>query len=85
MLSVALYNPLYYRCSSNDKYFFDGPLSMTQAHIAYLRQLPAVDEVLRDAETQPWVADFPRTTITTAVREVLETARQTIIHSRELT
>ncbi|MEE8301181.1 MAG: L-seryl-tRNA(Sec) selenium transferase [Candidatus Tectomicrobia bacterium] len=56
---------------------------MTQAHIAYLRQLPAVDEVLRDAETQPWVSDFPRTTITTVVRDVLETARQTIIQATD--
>jgi L-seryl-tRNA(Ser) seleniumtransferase len=42
-----------------------------------------VDEVLRDAETQPWVADFSRTRITTAVRDVLETARQTVIQATD--
>lgn len=56
---------------------------MTTTHIAYLRRLPAVDELLREAETQPWQADFPQTTITAAVREVLQAVRQVILQAAD--
>lgn len=54
---------------------------MTKTHIAYLRRLPAVDDLLRAAETQPWQADFPQATVTAAVREVLEAVRQVILQA----
>jgi L-seryl-tRNA(Ser) seleniumtransferase len=52
---------------------------MSQAHAVYLRQLPSVDEVLRSPEAQVWAVQFSRQAVTAAVRQVLETSRQTIL------
>ncbi|MCZ6872405.1 MAG: L-seryl-tRNA(Sec) selenium transferase [bacterium] len=56
---------------------------MIKTHVAYLRQLPAVDEVLRDAETQPWITEFPRATITSVIRHVLESIRQVVLQASD--
>lgn len=57
--------------------------TMTQAHTAYLRQLPAVDEILRDAEAEPWITQYARSTVTTAIRQVLQSYRQTILQATD--
>ncbi|MGQ4808088.1 L-seryl-tRNA(Sec) selenium transferase [Candidatus Entotheonellaceae bacterium PAL068K] len=54
-------------------------------HTAYLRQLPGVDELLREAQSQPWVTQYARRTVTEAVRQVLQTHRQTILHTTDPT
>jgi L-seryl-tRNA(Ser) seleniumtransferase len=56
---------------------------MMQDRTAYLRQLPAVDEVLRAAQQQTWSASYARSTVTTAVRDVLTGCRQTILRAAD--
>ncbi len=52
-------------------------------HTAYLRQLPAVDEILRQDEVQSWMDQFSRSAVTTEVRQVLQTYRQQILQTSE--
>jgi L-seryl-tRNA(Ser) seleniumtransferase len=56
---------------------------MMQDRTAYLRQLPAVDEVLRAAQQQTWSASYARSTVTAAVRDVLTGCRQTILQAAD--
>jgi L-seryl-tRNA(Ser) seleniumtransferase len=56
---------------------------MLQAHTTYLRQLPAVDEVLRHPQVQTWLTQMPRATVTAAVRHVLQTCRQTLLQATD--
>ena len=56
---------------------------MRQLHAAYFRQLPSVDEVLRSPEAQLWMAQSSRVVVTEAVRAVLATTRQTILHTSD--
>lgn len=56
---------------------------MAHMHTPYLRQLPAVDELLRDVEAQPWSTPFARRTVTEAVRQVLQTYRQSILQTTD--
>jgi L-seryl-tRNA(Ser) seleniumtransferase len=58
--------------------------TVSQEHAAYLRQLPAVDEVLRDAEAQPWITQYARSTVTAAVRQVLAARRQAILQTPDM-
>lgn len=57
--------------------------TMSQVHSTYLRQLPAVDEVLRGAEAQPWITQYARRTVRDIVRQTLEHHRQTILQTTE--
>ena len=54
---------------------------MSQLHSTYLRQLPAVDEVIREAATRPWITQYARRAVTDAVRHVLQTLRQAILQT----
>lgn len=56
---------------------------MSHIHAAYLRRLPAVDEILRHDEVQTWIEQFSRSAVTTEVRQVLLTYRQQILQSTE--
>jgi L-seryl-tRNA(Ser) seleniumtransferase len=56
---------------------------MLPTQTTYLRQLPAVDEFLRHAQVQAWMAQFSRAVVTEAVRHVLRTCRQTILQTSE--
>jgi L-seryl-tRNA(Ser) seleniumtransferase len=55
--------------------------TMAQVRAVYLRQLPAVDEVLRDAAVQPWLTQYGRSAVTAAVRQALADCRQTILRT----
>jgi L-seryl-tRNA(Ser) seleniumtransferase len=57
---------------------------MSQVHTTYLRQLPAVDEVLRHPQVQTWLTHLPRATVTAAVRQVLQRCRQTILQTTDM-
>lgn len=52
---------------------------MSQIHSLYLRQLPAVDEILRQDELQAWIEQSSRSAVTAEVRQVLETYRRQIL------
>ena len=56
---------------------------MLQAHTAYFRKLPSVDEVLRSPEAQLWMAQSSRAVVTEAVREVLAMTRQAILQATD--
>ncbi|MGA2954392.1 MAG: L-seryl-tRNA(Sec) selenium transferase [Thermodesulfobacteriota bacterium] len=49
----------------------------------YLRTLPAVDELLRQAQVQPLLKIHSRTLVVESIRKVLEEKRQTIFQSRD--
>jgi L-seryl-tRNA(Ser) seleniumtransferase len=57
---------------------------MSHVHTAYLRKLPAVDEILRAPQVQRWIAQFSRHVVTTAIRQVLQQCRQRILHTTEV-
>lgn len=54
---------------------------MSQIHTTYLRQLPAVDEILRHQDVQDWIAHFSRQAVTEGIRHVLEQCRQQILQT----
>lgn len=54
---------------------------MSQVHIAYLRRLPAVDEVLRSSSVQQLETKFSRQAVKTAVRQALDSARHSILQA----
>ena len=54
-------------------------------HIPYLRQLPAVDDLLRTPQAQRWQNQFPRQTVTAAVRQALEAIRRRILQTTDET
>jgi L-seryl-tRNA(Ser) seleniumtransferase len=56
---------------------------MSATQTVYLRRLPAVDEFLRHLQVQAWVAQFSRATVIAAVRQVLQSCRQTILHTTD--
>jgi L-seryl-tRNA(Ser) seleniumtransferase len=53
------------------------------AHLSYLRRLPAVDELLRTPQAQHWQARLSRQTVTDAVRQALEAIRRSILQTTE--
>ncbi len=54
---------------------------MAHVHTAYFQKLPSVDEVLRSAEAQAWIAQASRPLVVEAVRQVLTTARRAILQA----
>ena len=56
---------------------------MSQIHAAYLRQLPAVDELLRHQDVQEWMHHFSRHAVTTSIRQVLQQCRQHILQTSD--
>jgi L-seryl-tRNA(Ser) seleniumtransferase len=56
---------------------------MSQVHTAYLRQLPAVDEILRTPQVQMWIAQFSRSVVTAAVRQTLQECRRLILQTTD--
>jgi L-seryl-tRNA(Ser) seleniumtransferase len=52
-------------------------------HTTYLRQLPAVDEILRTPQVQTWMAQFSRRLVTAAVRQALQHHRQRILQASD--
>ena len=58
---------------------------MSHMHTAYLRQLPAVDEILRAPQVQTWMVQFSRRVVTAAVRQALQQYRQLILQTTDLT
>ncbi len=57
--------------------------SMLHIHTTYLRQLPAVDEILRHETVQSWVEQFSRNAVTAEVRQVLQTYRHNILRTTD--
>ncbi len=56
---------------------------MAQVHTTYLRQLPAVDEILRHDQVQAWIEQFSHQAVTAEVRQVLDTYRQQILQTTD--
>jgi L-seryl-tRNA(Ser) seleniumtransferase len=56
---------------------------MAHVHTAYLRRLPAVDEILRHDQVQTWIEQFSRHAVTVEVRQVLDTYRQQILQTTD--
>jgi L-seryl-tRNA(Ser) seleniumtransferase len=56
---------------------------MAHVHTAYLRRLPAVDEILRHDQVQTWIEQFSRHAVTAEVRQVLDTYRQQILQTTD--
>ena len=54
-------------------------------HLPYLRQLPAVDDLLRTPQAQHWQDQFPRHTVTQAVRQALDAIRGRILQTTDET
>ena len=57
---------------------------MSHVRTAYLRKLPAVDEILRAPQVQLWIAQFSRRVVTAAVRQALQHCRQQILHTPDV-
>lgn len=56
---------------------------MANVHTPYLRQLPAVDEILRHDQVQAWIEQLSRQAVTAEVRQVLDTYRQQILQTTD--
>lgn len=56
---------------------------MAHVHAAYLRRLPAVDEILRHHQVQTWAEQFSRNAVTVEVRQVLDAYRQQILQTTD--
>src|SRR5688572_12204138 len=56
---------------------------MAHVQSAYLRRLPAVDEILRHDQVQTWIEQFSRNAVTAEVRQVLNTYRQQILQTTD--
>ena len=56
---------------------------MAHVHTAYLRRLPAVDEILRHDQVQTWIEQFSRNAVTAEVRHVLDAYRQQILQTTD--
>ncbi|MDE0205569.1 MAG: L-seryl-tRNA(Sec) selenium transferase [Candidatus Tectomicrobia bacterium] len=54
-------------------------------HLPYLRQLPAVDDLLRTPQAQRWQDQFPRNTVKEAVRQALDVTRRRILQTTDET
>lgn len=54
-------------------------------HLPYLRQLPAVDDLLRTPQAQRWQDQFPRNTVKEAVRQALDVIRRRILQTTDET
>ncbi len=52
---------------------------MSRLHADYLRQLPAVDTILRHENVQSWMDEFSHQAVAVEVRQVLDTFRQQIL------
>ena len=58
---------------------------MLPIHADYLRQLPAVDTILRHEKVQSWMDQFSRQAVAAEVRQVLQTYRQKILQVTDTT
>ncbi len=56
---------------------------MAHVHTAYLRRLPAVDEILRHDQVQVWIEQLSRNAVTAEVRQVLDTYRRQILQTTD--
>ena len=56
---------------------------MAHVHTAYLRRLPAVDEILRHDQLQTWIDQLSRQAVTAEVRHVLDAYRQQILQTTD--
>ena len=54
-------------------------------HLPSLRQLPAVDELLRTPQAQRWQNRFPRQAVTEALRQALDATRRRILRTTDET
>ena len=52
-------------------------------HLPYLRQLPAVDDLLRTPQAERWQDQFPRNTVKEAVRQALDAIRRRILQTTD--
>ena len=59
--------------------------SKGNVHLPYLRQLPAVDDLLRTPQAQRWQERFPRRSVTEAVRQALDATRRRILQTTDET
>ena len=59
--------------------------SKGNVHLPYLRQLPAVDDLLRTPQAQHWQDRFPRHTVTEAIRQALDATRRRILQATDET
>ena len=54
-------------------------------HLPYLRRLPAVGDLLRTPQAQRWQRQFPRQTVTEAIRQALDAMRRRILRETDAT
>lgn len=56
---------------------------MLPTQVSYLRQLPAVDEILRAPEVRQWETQWPRPVVLAAIRQGLDHVRQCIVQASD--